>query len=262
MSTLENHPEGHFCWSELATRDWQNAKHFYTELFQWGAVDEALGDGMYYTMLQQQGLDIAAMYQMEEERLKNKMPSHWLNYIAVDDVDSTVVKAKSLGAEVIAGPHDVADAGRMAIFYEPNGAMFAVWQAKQHGGAKLRDQVGTMCWHELATNDAQKSRQFYQQLFGWHSVIEDMDGMEYTIFNKEGIQVAGMLEMTDEWDGMPAHWMTYFEVANCDESVAKVEALGGTVCVPATDIDNVGRFSVITDPQGGFFSLIETKSKS
>ena len=77
-------------------------------------------------MLKHNGQDIAAMYQIEAERLEQKVPSHWLNYIAVDDVDSTVEKARELGAQVIADPHNVMDAGRMAMFYEPNGALFAI----------------------------------------------------------------------------------------------------------------------------------------
>lgn len=259
MTKITKTSSGQFCWTELATQDWQGAKQFYTELFGWGADDQPIGEDMYYTMLQLDGLDVGAMYQMDDERLKNKMPSHWLNYVAVESVDATVEKAKELGAELVAGPHDVGDAGRMAIFHEPDGALFAIWQAGVHCGVKVRDEAGSMCWQELASKNAQKSRDFYGELFGWQFEIEDMDGMAYTLFSKDGKQVAGMLEMTAEWGDMPAHWMTYFEVTNCDNMLERVEELGGKVCVPATDIKNVGRFSVITDPQGGFFSIIQSE---
>jgi len=67
-----------------------------------------------------------------------------------------------------------------------------------------------------------------------------------------------MLEMTKEWPAdIPAHWMIYFAVENCDTAIKKVVELGGQVCVPATDVPDVGRFSVICDPQGAVFSVIQ-----
>ncbi|WP_100912433.1 VOC family protein [Pseudoalteromonas spongiae] len=257
MASYTKHQAGTFCWTELCSRDWASAKAFYTQLFDWQHDDQPIGDDLYYTMLQLNGKDIGAMYQMEAERLEQKVPSHWLNYIAVDNVDATVEKAKQAGARVIAGPHDVMDAGRMAMFFEPNGAMFAIWQGNQHCGSQIKNEARSVCWNELASKDAEASRQFYSAVFGWQYKVEDMDGMPYTIFTLGDEEVAGMLEMNEEWGEMPAHWMTYFQVTNCDETLAKVEELGGTVCVPATDVPNVGRFSVINDPQGGFLSVIE-----
>ena len=257
MSEFSTHRPGTFCWFELCTQEWSAAKTFYTELFQWKYDDQPIGDDCFYTMLQLEHADIAAMYQMEDEKIAQKVPSHWLSYIAVANVDETVEKARALGATVVAGPHSVGNAGRMALFFEPNGAMFAVWQGQEHGGAKRKNQPNSVCWNELASKNAQASRDFYTQLFGWQYQIQDMDGMPYTLFLQDGEQVAGMLEMTDEWGDMPAHWMVYFQVENCDHTLSNVEKLGGQVCVPATDIPDVGRFSVITDPQGGFFSVIE-----
>lgn len=62
--------------------------------------------------------------------------------------------------------------------------------------------------------------------------------------------------MNEEWGEVPPHWMLYFAVDNCDEAAAKAKQLGGEICVPPTDIAKVGRFAVINDPQGGFFSII------
>jgi hypothetical protein len=61
----------------------------------------------------------------------------------------------------------------------------------------------------------------------------------------------------DQWQGVPPHWMIYVTVANCDERAARAGQLGGQICVPPTDIPNVGRFAVIADPQGAAFSLIQ-----
>ncbi len=258
MSTHnKNHPHGVFCWSELCTHNWAEGKRFYTELFNWDSDDQPIGNDLYYTMLQKQGDDIAAMYQMPDDQKSSGIPSHWLAYIAVEDIDSVAEKAKQLGAEVIAGPHDVMGAGRMVLLNEPGGALFALWQGKQHKGCQRLGELNTPYWHELASRDSAKSGDFYCQLLGWESEIKPMEGMDYTLFKVAGEPVAGMIQMTQEWpEDIPAHWMIYLAVADCDESASKAQQLGGEVCVPPTDVPEVGRFSVITDPQGAVFSIM------
>ena len=61
-----------------------------------------------------------------------------------------------------------------------------------------------------------------------------------------------------QWQGVPAHWMSYFTVDDVDAAAAKVKELGGNVCVPPTDIP-VGRFAVVSDPAGATFSLFKGK---
>jgi len=65
-----------------------------------------------------------------------------------------------------------------------------------------------------------------------------------------------------EWKGVPPHWMIYITVADCDERAAKAKELGGAVCVPPTDVPNVGRFAVINDAQGATFSLIQMMARA
>jgi predicted enzyme related to lactoylglutathione lyase len=56
---------------------------------------------------------------------------------------------------------------------------------------------------------------------------------------------------------MPPHWMPYFQVEDCDAAAANAAKLGGTVCVPPTDIPSIGRFAVLQDPTGATFSVIK-----
>ena len=55
---------------------------------------------------------------------------------------------------------------------------------------------------------------------------------------------------------VPAHWMTIFGVEDVDASVAQATDLGGHVMMPARDIEGVGRFAVLTDPQGVMFGVV------
>ncbi|RZM73957.1 VOC family protein [Pseudoalteromonas rubra] len=249
-----------FCWTELCTSNWQEAKAFYTQLFDWGFDDQPIGEGAYYTMLQKHSDDIAAMYQMMPQQKEAGAQSQWLNYIAVENVDEMAERAVALGAEIIAGPHDVPSAGRMVMLREPaEGAHFALWQAKEHPGCKRELEANVPYWFELATRNSQKSRAFYSALLGWQAQDKPMEGMDYVLFSARDTVVAGMLQMSEEWgDEIPAHWMTYFAVLDCDAMAEKARVLGGQVCVPPTDIPQVGRFAVITDPQGAVFSIIQS----
>ena len=59
-------------------------------------------------------------------------------------------------------------------------------------------------------------------------------------------------------DDVPAFWMTIFSVADCDESVSKATELGGAVVSPPEDLEGIGRFALLTDPQGVYFGIIAT----
>lgn len=248
---------GQFCWLELTAIDWQQAKDFYCHLFDWRAEDEDIGDGMFYTTMYVGNNVVAAMFQRTPEQENKGVMTHWLSYIAVDSVDATLEVIAPLNANIIAGPHDVMDAGRIAVIEEPNGAVFAIWQANQHAGIALRDAPGSLCWSELATLNRENSKTFYQQIFNWQFDDKDMMGMTYTELKSGEHQEGGILEMTEEWGDTPPHWMNYFAVESCDIACEKAESLGATICVPTTKIPDVGYFSVINDPQGATFSIIE-----
>lgn len=249
--------QGQFCWLELTAINWKVAKAFYCDLFNWRAEDEDIGDGMFYTKMYIENNVVAAMFQRTPEQEAQGVMTNWLTYIAVDDVDATLAIAEPLNANVLAGPHNVMDAGRMAIMQEPNGAVFAIWQANQHAGIGQRDIPGSLCWSELATLNREDSKSFYHQILGWQYDDKDMMGMIYTELAVGEHQEGGMLEMGDEWGDTPPHWMNYFAVDNCDEAVDKAQSLGAVICVPVTNIPDVGRFAVINDPQGATFSIIE-----
>ncbi|WP_440054761.1 VOC family protein [Pseudoalteromonas sp. T1lg65] len=259
MSVLTKVELGRFCWVELCSSDWQAVKPFYRQLFDWQVLDQPIGDDCFYTIMQKHGDDVAAMYQMTAEQQQTGANSFWLAYIAVEDVNSKIDKAKTLGAEVLVGPHDIPDAGRMVMLQEPGGAVFALWQAKDHIGIKRTMEANVPYWFELASRDAEASRTFYSQLFDWEIELKPMGSMDYTLFKVDGCAVGGMLEMTEEWgDDIPPHWMTYFAVLDCDSCADFATQLGGTVCVPPTDVPEVGKFAVITDPSGAVFSVIES----
>ena len=127
---------------------------------------------------------------------------------------------------------------------------------------------GSFCWQELATTDLDAAQSFYQTLLGWEikqgkaPACEGAEGppMVYNEIVVAGGHVGGMYKMGPEYGSAPSHWMAYVAVDDVDASAKRVEELGGKVCVPPTDIPNVGRFCVVTDPTGATFSMITLKS--
>lgn len=255
MTDMKQYPAGTFCWEELGTSDSEGAKKFYTELFGWEADDNPIPPDMVYTIFKLDGKNASAMYQLTGER--KGIPPHWLSYVSVDNADETAEQAQSLGGNVMAAPFSVFDIGRMAVIQDPTGAVFAIWQPLKHIGAQVANVPGAFCWNELLTNDKARAAEFYEKLFKWTTEAHGGGHGEYTEFFNNGRPAGGMMEIQPEWGQVPPHWGVYFAVSDCDKTAEHAKSLGASIIAPPTDIPNVGRFSVIRDPQGAVFSVIK-----
>ena len=115
------------------------------------------------------------------------------------------------------------------------------------------NQHGSFSWCELMTNNAQEAKAFYEQLFGWETEDIILPDMAYSLIKKDGKEIGGgIVEMPDR----PAMWSAYVTVNDVDETVQLAKQLGAAVLLPPQDIPNVGRISVIQDPQGASINLI------
>jgi hypothetical protein len=256
MAHVDKHPAGTFCWLELGTTDQDAAKKFYSSLFGWTANDFPMGDGETYTMFQLDGRDAAATYTMNQQMRERGVPPHWMLYISANNADETVDKARNAGGKVVAGPFDVMDFGRMASLEDPTGAHFSVWQPGTHLGSGIAGVPGTLVWAELSTPENQRAVEFYTQVFGWQiKAGQDMGG--YLEIHNAGQAIGGVLPAEHRSAGAPPHWMAYFLVDNTDDAAAKVKQLGGHVKMEPTDIEKVGRFAIVTDPQGAYLALFQ-----
>ena len=160
-------PLERFRWPELATTDQKAGVAFYGALFGMGCQRAADRPGRAYSMFKLRGKEVAAACTMQAEERQLGVPPHWNAYVTVADADESAKQAQALGGKVLAPAFDVMDAGRMAVLQDPTGAVFQVWQAKQHIGAKILREPGALGWTELLTNDTAAAEKFYTQLFGW-----------------------------------------------------------------------------------------------
>lgn len=251
MSTVDRHEPGTPAWFDLMAPDLGKAREFYGKLFGWGfevGPPEAGG----YTLCTLAGRMAAGMGPRPADA---PFPPCWNVYFCVTSADETCARIKEKGGQVVMGPMDVMEEGRLAFCADPTGAHFGLWQPKRHAGAGVRDQHGTMTWCEVNTRDAARARDFYCAVFGLEP--QKMEGMEYFTLHKGPRTACGVMQMDDRFPpGVPPHWLAYFAVDDADAAAKQVSSLGGNVMAPAFDTP-YGRIAVVADPFGAVFAIIK-----
>ena len=262
MQIIDKHPPGSFCWIELATTDQNAAKNFYGTLFGWTASDMPMGPDDVYTMFQLQGRSAAAAYTLRAEQRSMGVPPHWMLYIAVDSADDAASRTAELGGKVLAPAFDVFDVGRMAVLQDPTGAAFSVWQAKTHPGTEIAGIEGTLCWADLSTPDPARAGKFYSELFRWKLEAAEHDSSGYLHIRNGDRFIGGIPPIQHRDSQIPPHWLLYIAVSDCDESAAKAKQLGATTLMSPMTMENVGRWSILADPQGAVFAIFQVIQQS
>jgi len=122
------YPHGTFCWNECMSTDVEKSKKFYTDLIGWQAEEHDMGAGPYTVMKSGDKMTSGMMAMPPEAK---DVPSHWMAYIAVDNVDELAEKAKTLGGNVIHGPMDIPTVGRFVVLQDPAGAVVSLITMEQ-----------------------------------------------------------------------------------------------------------------------------------
>ncbi|HET6965210.1 MAG TPA: VOC family protein [Acidimicrobiales bacterium] len=251
MPEFTSYPAGVPCWVDLASPNVEETQAFYGAVFGWEA-GEASEEGGGYFMFLKSGKPVAGCMPMMGEG----QPPAWTTYVRVDDADATIEAARGAGATVFAGPMDVLDVGRMAVFADPTGAALGIWQPNQFPGAALANETGTFVWNELQTRDTAAAKEFYRAVFGWEGHDTPPEPMPYTEWKIGERTIGGMMSMPPMVPAdVPANWLVYFGVDDCDGTVAKAESLGAKTMAPPMDIP-AGRFAVLLDPHGAAIGVI------
>jgi hypothetical protein len=250
MPARTSYAEGTPNWVDLQTSDQDAAKAFYSGLFGWRFDDQPMPQGAVYSMALKNGAVVAAI--APQAPGMEGAPPRWNTYLAVEDVDAAAERATAAGGQVLMAPFDVMDAGRMAAVMDPTGAAVLVWQAKEHFGAGLVNEPGTLIWNELITDNAEAAAAFYGAVVGLTTESMDMDGNPYTVLKAGDAMVGG--SQPPPMEGVPNHWHVYFAVENIDAALAKAGELGATVVAGPFETP-IGPMAALSDPQGAMFSL-------
>jgi uncharacterized protein len=253
MTTVKQHAPGTVSWVDLTTPDPEGAQRFYGELFGWKFSIGGPETG-HYTMCQLGSDSVAGLGAMPPGA---QFPSAWTVYFATADADASAARIGELGGQVMMGPMDVMQQGRMLVAMDPCGAAFGLWQAGEHTGAARVDEPGAMAWREVNVRDAGAAKAFYTALFGLEARVMPIPEMTYHILHHGDTRVGGILQMNERWPAeMPAHWMSYFAVDDCDAAAKRVAVGGGKVHLPPFDTP-YGRVAIVADPWGAIFSIMK-----
>ncbi|HEX6506584.1 MAG TPA: VOC family protein [Chloroflexota bacterium] len=243
-------------WVDVSSPDVDKTRAFYSDLFGWDAQVVPDPEAGGYTMFTLDGKMVGAAGPTFDP---DQHPA-WATYVCSEDADATVQAVKDAGGQVLMGPMDVMGQGRMAVLADPTGAYISIWQPQLHTGAERVNEPGSFCWNELYTRDVPAAREFYQKAFGWGTEESEYSGGAYTLFQVDGRNVAGGLDMSTMLpDSIPPHWLVYFTVENTADAVAKARELGGTILAGPQETP-MGPMAVINDPVGASFAVIQAAS--
>jgi predicted enzyme related to lactoylglutathione lyase len=255
MSERTSYDPGTPCWIDLGTPDIEAAAQFYGGLFGWGVEEgenaEQTGG---YRQAMLHGKPVAGAMPL----MQPGQPPAWSTYISVEDADSTAAKVRASGGTVMAEPMDVLDLGRMAIFADPTGAVFGIWQPGSFVGAEIVNEAGAFIWSELNTRDPDASKAFYGSVFGWSFDDREFEGTgTYTTISVGDNTFGGLFDMTGRVpDEVPPNWLAYFAVDDTDATVGTLRDRGGEVPMGPQEITGVGKIAVVQDPWGAVFAVI------
>jgi predicted enzyme related to lactoylglutathione lyase len=113
--------------------------------------------------------------------------------------------------------------------------------------------LGRFVWHELLTTDTAAAAAFYPKVLPWRTAPSSMPG--YTIWMAAQTQIGGLMALPAEAGATPPHWLVYIGTPNVDATCSQAQGLGARIVKPPAEIPNVGRFAVLSDPQGATFAL-------
>ncbi len=261
------------CWVDTSQPDPEAAVAFYSGLLGWDFEDVMPpGSPGKYFIARLRGGDVAAVGSQPEGGPPTAV---WNTYIWVESADESVSKVLEAGGRVVIDSFDVSDAGRMAVLTDPEGAAFCVWEAKQHRGARIVNEPGSLNFNGLNARDVDGAKSFYGSVFGWEMLgvrgagamwrlpghgdqLERSDpGLRERMAQSsapDGFEdvVATLNPIAEDQSEVAAHWGVTFAVDDADVIAETAAALGGQVVVAPFDAPWV-RMTVITDPQGATF---------
>lgn len=247
---METYQHGVPSWVDIGVPDADKSAAFYSSLFGWDCPPGAEDFGG-YRLCTLRGLPVAGMGPQQ-----NPGPTFWTPYVNVDSVDETTAKVAANGGQAMMPAMDVMDLGRMAIFADPAGAAFGVWQAGTFPGAGIVNEPGAFSWAELITSDVDTSKAFYGAVLGWGAQTHGEGPGAYTEWQVDGTSISGMMAKPPDMPAeVPPYWGVYFSVVDTDATVDRVKSLGGALYMGPADIEP-GRFAVVADPDGAVFNVI------
>lgn len=256
-------PEGTPCWVSLIARDMAVTQDFYGPLLGWQfqSGPQRIGPYRRATLA---GARVAGVGVLTDHE---RLPVGWTTYFAADSADEVAQRVAERGGTVAVGPLNSDGAGRLLIATDPEGAVFGVWQGREHVGAAQTTQPGTFGWNELLSRDAPALARFYANVFrpatadastssGTDTASGRQEAAARIRLEVDGRPVATVRDADDLLPpGAQTRWMTVFRVSDVSATMRHAEQLGGAVVLaPTADGPDITTGTLV-DPQGAVFRV-------
>lgn len=274
MSERNGYIPGVPCWVDTSQPDPEAVLGFYGGLFGW-QFENMMPDGSdgKYFVGRIRGGDVAAVGSISEGAPRM---ATWNTYIWVESADDAASRAGKAGGKVLTEPFDIMGAGRMAVLADPEGAVFCVWQANGHRGARVVNEHGALNFNNLAVRDIKAAEAFYGAVFGWEILALPLGVMwvrpgygDHLEESSPGLRqqmtqmgapegfidvVAAVNPIARDDHQTPAQWRVVFAVDDVAAAMANATELGGEVVMGPLDAPWT-RLAVIRDPGGAVFTM-------
>ncbi len=225
-------------WHDLLTTNVSEARNFYAALLGWTYEVEHAEDFVWkpgeadYPLILHGGEAHGGFVALAPDQ-----QSHWLAFVAVDNVDETAACAEKLGGTIERAPFDIPGVGRSAVVRDPQGAVICPFVASHDYPAP----TGVFISDKLFATDIPAAQRFYADLFAWSA------------------PETGALAIPEGLDIKP-QWVPHIAVADADASIEKARSLGAKLIIAPTRKTGFGRSALLRDPAGALFALLQPES--
>jgi predicted enzyme related to lactoylglutathione lyase len=228
---------GKFVWIDLVSRDVDESKRFYGQLFGW-----TFQDGVRYVSILHEGTPIAGIV----TAARPEFGSEWVGNLSVADVDRAAAFMTRRGGKVERGPLDAPHRGRLALVRDPDEARVLLVRATGGDPPDVPPAVGRWLWRELWTHDVDAAVSLYSTLGGYEPESIELDGQAYHVLKHGDLPRAGVVEAPPEVNPL---WLPYVRVQDAKASAGLAERLGARIVLQDD------RSAILVDPGGAPFGI-------
>lgn len=232
---IQNNP----IFADLSTYSPEETISFYEKIFGWKYYKEY----DYYTAYLDEK-PVAGLYETPDKFKQMRMPHFWMTYIQVNNVSTTVDKARNLGG-IIEMQEDIIGYGKVALIRDPQGAGFTVYEGDALQTTRTYDTPNTLIWNELHVSNINNVIPFYNGIFNWDIYIDEMGQAQILNDNKE--HIGDILEVPNQLKGKYEYWVSSFGVQDLETTMQEILANNGSIVV------NEGNRILFTDNSGQAF---------
>ncbi len=237
-----------FCWHGIISTDPGKAEAFYSQVLPWSVRKQQMGED---TATFFAAADVNRAHVMKPPM--EGVPSHWDNYLRVEDVNAATAAALENGGTQLVPPTDIPP-GRFSVVTSPSGAAISLFHEADETAQNAPAADGGIHWVELHSKDIEADLAWLKSSFGITTEIMDMEMGPYHILKSGEETVGGAITGMNEQ--APSMWLTWIQVSNVDDTISAVNTHGGQVHGDLMEVPGVGRMAVVADPTGGVFGVI------